>query len=79
MEKIDIKKYLEQVKSMEYFTVKKQLSEPLPFNGTIPFDIKINKAGVAMFKVLAATKEDALRKVEDWINGLYNDPTEDFQ
>ena len=78
MEKIDIKDYLDKVKSMEFFTVKKQLDEPLPFNGPIPFDIKINKAGVAAFKVLATSKEDALRKVEEWIEGLYNDPGEDF-
>lgn len=78
MEKINIKEYLDQVKNMEFFTVKKQLLEPLPFNGPIPFDIKINKAGVAAFKVLATSKDDALRKVEDWISGLYNDPSTDY-
>jgi hypothetical protein len=78
MEKLNIKEYLDSVKNMEFFTVKKQLLEPLPFNGPIPFDIKINKAGVAAFKVLATSKDDALRKVDDWISGLYNDPSEDY-
>lgn len=75
MKKTDVTSYLDKVKNMEYFTVKKQLTEPLPFNGVIPFDIKINKAGVASFKVLASTKEEALRKVEEWIDALYSDPS----
>ena len=65
-------------KNMQYFTVRKQLTEPLPFNGSVPFDIKINKAGVAMFKVLASSKEEADQQVTDWIYGLFNDPSEDF-
>ena len=78
MKKIDVTTLLDKVKNMEYFTVKKQLTEPLPFNGVIPFDIKINKAGVASFKVLATSKEDALRKVEEWIDALYTDPNQDY-
>lgn len=73
MKKTDVTSYLEKVKNMEYFTVKKQIDEPLPFNGVIPFDIKINKAGVASFKVLASSKDEALRKVDEWLDGLYND------
>ena len=79
MEKIDVLGYLNKVKNMQYFTVRKQLTEPLPFNGSVPFDIKINKAGVAMFKVLASSKEEADQQVTDWIYGLFNDPSEDFQ
>lgn len=78
MEKINVAEYLDQVKNMNYFTVVKQLHEPLPFNGVIPFDIKINKEGIAAFKVLATSCEDAFSRVDAWIESLDQDPSDDY-
>lgn len=70
---MDIKRMLDNIKGMDYFTVTIQLNEPIRFNGIVPFDISVNKDHLAKFKVLAKDKDEAMEKVMVYLLSLKED------
>ena len=68
----DINKLLNKIKNSQYYNVTLDLYQPIPFNGVVPFDIKI-KGDIATFKVLAEDYEQAERKVYDFLKELRNE------
>ena len=68
----DVNKLLNNIKNSQYFNVTLDLYQPIPFNGVVPFDIKI-KGDIATFKVLAEDYEQAERKVYDFLKELRNE------
>ena len=67
--KVDVTKILDKIKNLEYYDVTIELYQPIPFNGVVPFDIKI-KGDIATFKVLAEDYVQAEEKVMDFLRGL---------
>lgn len=70
--KSDINKLLNKIKNSQYYNVTLDLYQPIPFNGVVPFDIKI-KGDIATFKVLAEDYQQAERKVYDFLKELRNE------
>ena len=68
----EINKLLNNIKNFQYFNVTLDLYQPIPFNGVVPFDIKI-KGDIATFKVLAEDYDQAERKVFDYLKELRNE------
>lgn len=68
----DINKLLNKIKNSQYYNVTLDLYQPIPFNGVVPFDIKI-KGDIATFKVLAEDYQQAERKVYDFLKELRNE------
>lgn len=70
--KVDVTKILNRIKHLEYYEVTLELYEPIPFNGIVPFDIKI-KGDMATFRVLAEDYSQAESMVMDFLRGLRNE------
>ena len=68
----EINKLLNNIKNSQYFNVTLDLYQPIPFNGVVPFDIKM-KGDIATFKVLAEDYDQAERKVFDYLKELRNE------
>ena len=68
----DINKLLNKIKNSQYYNVTLDLYQPIPFNGVVPFDIKI-KGDIATFRVLAEDHEQAERKVFSYLKELRNE------
>ena len=61
--------FIDRVKNLKTFEVKRMLDEPLEFRGgRIPFDIKANQE-CAWFQVLAVSQKEAEEMVDAWIRG----------
>jgi len=70
--KSEINNLINKIKNSQYFNVTLDLYQPIPFNGVVPFDIKI-KGDIATFKVLAEDYNQAEQKVFDYLKELRNE------
>ncbi len=68
----DINKILNNIKNSQYYEVTVELYESIPFNGKVPFDLKI-VGDIATFRVLAEDYFQAENKVYSYLNQLRND------
>ncbi len=61
--------FIDRVKNLQTFEVKRMLDGPLEFRGgRIPFDIRANQE-CAWFKVIALTQKEAEEMVDSWLRG----------
>ena len=61
--------FINRVKNLKTFEVKRMLDEPLEFRGgPVPFDIRANQE-CAWFKVIALTQKEAEEMVDNWLQG----------
>jgi hypothetical protein len=65
----DVRAIMDRIKNMEYYKIIIPLEDELEFRGPVPFDIKINKDGLAQFTILASSYDEAEKKAWDYING----------
>jgi hypothetical protein len=64
--------FIDRVKNLQTFEVKRMLDGPLEFRGgRIPFDIKANQE-CAWFKVIALSQQEAEQMVDRWLQGEDN-------
>jgi len=70
--KSEINNLINKIKNFQYFNVTLDLYQPIPFNGVVPFDIKI-KGDIATFKVLAENYDQAEQKVFEYLKELRNE------
>ena len=59
---MDVTTLINKIKGMEYYWVRLEITEPIQFNGVVPFDVTITE-NFAVFKVLAHSYEEAEEKV----------------
>lgn len=64
----EFKQIMERIKNLGEYEVEYVLPEDFNFNGVVPFDMTIC-AGVAHVKVVAASLEEAVSKVENYFEG----------
>ncbi len=55
MEKFDVRQIIDRISQMQYYKIIIPLEDELEFRGPVPFDIKINKDGLAQFTILASS------------------------
>lgn len=60
--------FINRVKNLQTFEVKRMLDDPLIFRGKVPFDVRANQE-CAWFKVVALTQTEAEDLVDRWILG----------
>jgi len=61
--------FIDRVKNLQTFEVKRMLDEPLEFRGgRVPFDIRANQE-CAWFKVVALSQKEAEEMVDRWLRG----------
>lgn len=58
---------MKRVKSLQVFTVERELPEDFAFTGTVPYDMKISE-GVAYIKVYAVDLQEANQRVDDYLS-----------
>lgn len=57
---------MKRVKSLQVFTVERELPEDFVFTGTVPYDMKITE-GIAYIKVYAVDLAEANQRVDDFL------------
>ncbi len=61
--------FIDRVKNLKTFEVKRMLDEPLEFRGgRVPFDIRANQE-CAWFTVIALNQKEAEEMVDRWLRG----------
>lgn len=64
---MDAADVINRVKKLQEFTVVLDLPEDFMFNGRVPFDLRIDSEKIQA-KVLAETREEAVRRVYAYFN-----------
>ena len=62
----DIKQVMNRLKNLKEFEVVIDMPDEFFFNGTIPFDIKMDRNQVATVIVIAETQQEADNKVAEF-------------
>lgn len=57
---------MKRVKSLQVFTVERELPEDFAFTGTVPYDMKISE-GVAFIKVYAVDLQEANQRIDEYL------------
>ena len=66
----DIKALMNRIKNLKEFEVVIDIPDEFMFNGTMPFDMVINRDQSARVLVLAETQEEANAKVDEFFKVL---------
>jgi hypothetical protein len=66
----DIKQVMNRIKNLQEFEVCIDIPDEFMFNGTIPFDMVVNRNQSARVLVIAETQEEAEEKVEQFFKVL---------
>jgi hypothetical protein len=62
-----VKSILDRIKNLNEFEIETELPNGFMFHGSVPYDIKINE-NKATFKLYALNTEEAVEKVNQYIN-----------
>lgn len=66
----EVRDIMNRVKQLQEFNVIVQVPDDFAFYGAVPFDLKINKEGIASVKVLALNLAEAKAKANEYfVNG----------
>jgi hypothetical protein len=57
---------MKRVKSLQIFTIERELPEDFVFTGTVPYDMKIS-SNTAYIKVYAADLSEANQKIDEFL------------
>ena len=66
----DIKQVMNRIKNLQEFEVCIDIPDEFMFNGTIPFDMVVDRNQSARVLVIAETQEEAEEKVEQFFKVL---------
>ena len=58
---------MKRVKSLQVFTVERELPEDFAFTGTVPYDMKVSE-GTAFIKVYAVDLQEANQRVDEFLS-----------
>ena len=70
---MDIRDIMDRVKNLKEFKVVRNVSEEFVLNGKMPYDIKLDKNNVLTVSLMAVDKEEAERRVSEFISGMKDD------
>ena len=70
---MDIRDIMDRVKNLKEFKVVRNVSEEFVLNGKMPYDIKLDKNNVLTVSLMAVDKEEAERRVSEFISGMNDD------
>lgn len=58
---------MKRVKSLQVFTIERELPEDFAFTGTVPYDMKIS-GGTAFIKVYAVDLQEANQRIDEFLS-----------
>ena len=70
---MDIRDIMDRVKNLKEFKIVRTVSENFVLNGKMPYDIKLDKNNVLTVTLMAVDKEEAERRVSEFISGMNDD------
>ncbi len=69
----DVDDVLYRMKHLKEYKVARNVSENFVLNGKMPYDVKLDKNNVLTVTLMAVSKEEAERRVSEFISGMNND------
>ena len=65
----NMQEIMKRVKSLQLFTIERELPEDFAFTGTVPYDMKIS-GGTAFIKVYAVDLQEANQRVDEYLTSI---------
>jgi hypothetical protein len=62
-----------RMKNLKEFKIKRTMDENFVLNGKMPYDVKLDKNNVLTVTLMAVDKEEAERRVSEFISGMNDD------
>jgi hypothetical protein len=62
-----------RMKNLKEFKIKRTMDESFVLNGKMPYDVKLDKNNVLTVTLMAVDKEEAERRVSEFISGMNDD------
>ena len=62
-----------RMRNLKEFKIKRTMDESFVLNGKMPYDVKLDKNNVLTVKLMAVDKQEAERRVSEFIAGMNND------
>lgn len=69
----DVDNVLFRMKNLKEFKIKRTMEEGFALNGKMPYDVKLDKNNVLTVTLMAVDREEAERRVSEFISGMNND------
>ena len=69
----DVDDVLFRMRNLKEFKIKRTMDESFILNGKMPYDVKLDKNNVLTVKLMAVDKQEAERRVSEFIAGMNND------
>lgn len=69
----DIDDVLFRMRNLKEFKIKRTMDDSFVLNGKMPYDVKLDKNNVLTVKLMAVDKQEAERRVSEFIAGMNND------
>lgn len=69
----DLDDVLFRMKNLKEFKIKRTMDDSFVLNGKMPYDVKLDKNNVLTVKLMAVDKQEAERRVSEFIAGMNND------
>jgi len=73
MSQSDIDDVIYRMKNLKEFKIKRTMDEGFVLNGKMPYHVKLDKHNVLTVKLMAVSKEEAERRVSEFISGMNDD------
>jgi len=73
MNKSDVDDVIFRMKNLKEFKIKRTMDENFVLNGKMPYDVKFDKNNVLTVTLMAVDKEEAERRVSEFISGMNDD------
>ena len=69
----DVDEVLYRMKNLKEYKILRNVSEGFTLNGKMPYDVKLDKNNVLTVTLMAVSKEEAERRVSEFISGMNDD------
>ena len=69
----DVDDVLFRMRNLKEFKIKRTMDESFVLNGKMPYDVKLDKNNVLTVKLMAVDKQEAERRVSEFITGMKDD------
>ena len=73
MSKNDVDDVIFRMKNLKEFKIKRTMDENFVLNGKMPYDVKLDKNNVLTVTLMAVDKDEAERRVSEFISGMNDD------
>lgn len=69
----DVDDVLFRMRNLKEFKIKRTMDEGFILNGKMPYHVKLDKNNVLTVTLMAVDKQEAERRVSEFITGMKND------